>query len=291
MFRKPRRSEQRLERIQAVLLHIEAHLGERLNVPALAGIARISPFHFHRLFGACVGEAVSAHVRRLRLEKAACLLLFGADSITEVATHCGYATPAGFSRAFRRHFGLSPSELLAAVQDRRAAARNDEPLPEGPEFVELAAESLLAVRRCGPYPESRREAWSALRQGLARQGADPGQFAQYGMLLDWPEITPAPQLRYQAGVAAGLAPGNGLFRCQLAGGSYALFRYRGVCDRLQRAHESILLNWLPTAGFALRDAPTVHRYLDPVTDAPGPQQVRVEIRIPIAVHAGQKQAA
>ena len=68
------RQQRRVEytaRINRVLDHIEAHLDEPLRLRDLAAIAHLSPFHFHRVFGAMTGETVTRLVQRLRLEKAA----------------------------------------------------------------------------------------------------------------------------------------------------------------------------------------------------------------------------
>ena len=47
-----------LARIHRVIDHIEAHLGEDLSVDMLARVGCFSPYHFHRVFGAVVGEPV-----------------------------------------------------------------------------------------------------------------------------------------------------------------------------------------------------------------------------------------
>ena len=58
-----------------------------------------------------VGENIASYVRRVRLERAGRKLRMGAVDITEVALAAGYDTHAAFSKAFKQHFGLSPSEF------------------------------------------------------------------------------------------------------------------------------------------------------------------------------------
>ena len=43
-------------RIHRVIDHIETHLDQELSVDGLAAIGCFSPYHFHRVFGAVVGE-------------------------------------------------------------------------------------------------------------------------------------------------------------------------------------------------------------------------------------------
>lgn len=77
----------------------------------LADVAHFSPFHFHRIFAALVGETLNQFVRRLRVEKAASLLLNNPKlSITEVALDCGFSGSSTFARAFKETFHVSATE-------------------------------------------------------------------------------------------------------------------------------------------------------------------------------------
>lgn len=54
-----------------VLVHIQQHLDEALELNDLAGLAHFSPYHFHRVFQGMVGETLMAHVRRMAAEAGA----------------------------------------------------------------------------------------------------------------------------------------------------------------------------------------------------------------------------
>ena len=62
-------------RMHKVLEHIDRHLDEPLDLAALAEVAHFSPFHFHRLFAAWMGETLGDYLRRRRVELAAMRLL------------------------------------------------------------------------------------------------------------------------------------------------------------------------------------------------------------------------
>ena len=100
------------ERIHDVQKYVREHTDEELNREVLAAVAGFSVPHFHRIFTAHVGENIASYVRRVRLERAGRKLRMGAVDITEVALAAGYDTHAAFSKAFKQHFGLSPSEFL-----------------------------------------------------------------------------------------------------------------------------------------------------------------------------------
>jgi AraC family transcriptional regulator len=97
--------------IEDVMRYIREHISEPLDREMLAGVAGFSVPHFHRVFTARVGESAASYVRRLRLERAGRKLRMGAVDITEVALAAGYDTHAAFSKAFKQHFGLSPSKF------------------------------------------------------------------------------------------------------------------------------------------------------------------------------------
>src|SRR5262245_7122707 len=95
------------QRILKVQLFIQEHLDEELSLERLARVAHFSPYHFHRIFRGLVGEGVTEHVRRLRLESAAVALKTTERSIIQVALDAGYGTHEAFTRAFRQQFGVS----------------------------------------------------------------------------------------------------------------------------------------------------------------------------------------
>jgi len=99
------------ERLNNVKRYIQAHIDEPLNREVLAAVAGFSIPHFHRVFSTYTGESIAGYVRRVRLERAGRKLRMGATDITAVALAAGYETHAAFGKAFKHHFGLSPSEF------------------------------------------------------------------------------------------------------------------------------------------------------------------------------------
>lgn len=64
-----------IHRINKVIDYIEQNLDSELSLERLADVALFSPYHFHRIFSAFMGETLSGFIRRKRIEKAASLLL------------------------------------------------------------------------------------------------------------------------------------------------------------------------------------------------------------------------
>jgi AraC family transcriptional regulator len=74
-----------------------------------AAAVHLTRFHFQRVFRRHLGETPGELGRRLLLERAAHELCSSAKPVTLAALDAGYDSLEGFSRAFRRAYGLSPS--------------------------------------------------------------------------------------------------------------------------------------------------------------------------------------
>lgn len=78
-------------------------------VPEMARDACFSRRQFHRLTLQMMGETPGVHQRRLRLDRAAWLLLTSRATILEIALETGWESHETFTRAFRARFQVTPS--------------------------------------------------------------------------------------------------------------------------------------------------------------------------------------
>jgi AraC family transcriptional regulator of arabinose operon len=90
--------------------HMKQRLDRPLDVAQLASLANLSGSHYGALFRRLLGCSPKAYFDRLRLHRAAGLLLTTPDSVQTIAERMGYKDPLYFSRTFRRVHGVSPSE-------------------------------------------------------------------------------------------------------------------------------------------------------------------------------------
>ena len=91
-----------------------------LDMAAVCSRGFISTSSLRRACIAALGESPMQYVIRLRMEKAARLLGENRLSVKEIAYLCGFSDEKYFSRAFRKHYGCSPSQLrddLAFLSD------------------------------------------------------------------------------------------------------------------------------------------------------------------------------
>lgn len=90
--------------------YINQHFREPVSLEDVAREVHLSPFYLSRLFKEKEGVNFVDYLTRLRLEEAKQLLAQTNDTVAAIAEQVGYAEANYFSRIFRRHFGMSPSE-------------------------------------------------------------------------------------------------------------------------------------------------------------------------------------
>jgi AraC family transcriptional regulator len=97
----------------AISRYIRDHLDEPVTVEALARIAQMSPERFGEAFREATGMSVRQWQMDHRVRNAQRLLTDNPnESLTEVATLCGFADQSHFSRAFLKVVGLTPTAWL-----------------------------------------------------------------------------------------------------------------------------------------------------------------------------------
>jgi AraC family transcriptional regulator len=101
-------------RVNRVIDYIEANISQDLSLKELADVAHFSPYHFHRIFRAMVGETLNDFIQRVRIERAASKLVQNpGQTVTEIAFECGFSGSSAFAREFRNVFGMSASSWRA----------------------------------------------------------------------------------------------------------------------------------------------------------------------------------
>lgn len=99
---------------------MDRHFAEPLDIPALAGVALMSPAHFIREFRKTFGEPPHRYLQRRRVERAMALLRNTALGVTEVGLAVGFTSPGTFSRTFKAVVGQAPSAYRSSSRPLRA---------------------------------------------------------------------------------------------------------------------------------------------------------------------------
>ena len=95
---------------EKILAYVDCHIHEKIDLRSLAEIAGYSPFYFSRIFVEEMGMPVTGYIRIRKLQYAAVSLLEG-RKVLEVAMLYAFDSHEGFTRAFTRLFGSTPSTV------------------------------------------------------------------------------------------------------------------------------------------------------------------------------------
>ncbi|GAB1479404.1 AraC family transcriptional regulator [Paracoccaceae bacterium] len=277
-------SEAYEKRMLRVIDHIHDHPGSDLSLDALADVAALSRFHFHRVFRAVTGETVVQAVRRLRLGRAAHRLVRETHPVAEIAGQVGYPNRTSFDRAFRKAFGMTPLSFRQRGELRPFLSHRP-PLQELPmPDVLIRAEParrLAAMPHRGPYAEISR-AFEKLGALAATRGLYPQATAMIGVYYDDPSAQPAATLRSHAGLAIpeSLVLQPPLEEVRLPAGDYAVLIHKGPYAGLQASYDRLYGQWLPASGREPADSPVFEIYLNTPMDT-AQEELLTEICLPL----------
>ncbi|TYP98192.1 signal transduction histidine kinase [Tenacibaculum adriaticum] len=98
--------------IQKLLTYINDNISDsNLSVEELASQLNLSRSQLYRKIKALTGQTVNEFIRKIRLERAKQILEKGSTNISEACYLVGFASPSYFSKCFKAHFGLLPTEI------------------------------------------------------------------------------------------------------------------------------------------------------------------------------------
>ena len=95
---------------QTVVKYIDERLAEHVPLATLAGLVRLSTFHFSRAFKQSFGVPPHRFHSHRRIERAKALLTNREVSVTEVGMALGFSSASSFTMAFRKVAGTTPSD-------------------------------------------------------------------------------------------------------------------------------------------------------------------------------------
>lgn len=289
-----------VERVNRAIDHIVQHLDGPLSLQAVAAAAGFSPFHFHRVFKALLGETLNQFVKRQRLERALRAMSHAPRRpLTEVALDCGFASLSDFSRSFKQHHGLPPSAFdLGAFRSARreafeqalsgadgAARLTGLPAGENPDGFEvqlrdLPARTVAYLRVLDPYRAGAvPAACERLLTWATGRGLADGQWLGY--MWEEPEIVAMADCRYDVALVVDeVEPAGEIGRFDFPPMRVAEVVLSGDIALEMRALDWLYKTWLPRSGCVPDDQPVFESWIG-LPYAHGDEHFELACQLPV----------
>jgi AraC family transcriptional regulator len=277
--------EEYLKRINIVVEYINNNLDSKLDLNILAEKSNLSPFHFHRVTKAFLGEPIGAFITRVRVETAARLLRYTSLPVREIASNVGYESHSSFNKAFNQFYNISPKEYRI---NKDYVMMNTKPTSntlslKAPKIIELPDKKVIYIQITGEYGNSSySDVWKRLWTFIKEEKLFTAGIENIGLSHDDPHVTDAEKCRYDACLVIHkpVRPKGEIGVKEIAGGKYAVFTYQGSYQSLGTVYDMIYNNWLPESGHELRNVPCYEKYVNN-PEKTETSKLKTEIYIPI----------
>jgi len=287
-----------LSRINKVIEYIEDNLSGDLSLEKLSSVSCFSPFHFHRVFHAFIGETPNDFVARIRVEKAAVQLNYNPDeTVTEIAFKCGFSSSSAFARAFKKRFGCSATDWkddktnankiskIGITESKNGKeqgldnpyfedvikniSQNKEVIKMEIEVKEMPKFHVAYITTYDGYNDNIGIAYEKLCRWAGPRGLFRQDTKFIGIAFDWPDVTPQDKCRYSAcmTVPEGTAPEKEINIKDIPAAKCVVSTYSGPKSGISKFYDELFNVYLAENGFLPDDMPAYEIYMnDPKTD-------------------------
>ncbi|MBC8618307.1 GyrI-like domain-containing protein [Parabacteroides faecis] len=271
------------EIMNRIKVYINSHLFDTLNTELLSKIAGLSRFHFLRTFKAYTGESVGNYIQRIRLEYIAHLFLTTELSLNNIIQQTNYQTKHSLSKAFKKHFGLSPTDYK---EQNKHSYSDMSMLSKGilPQIKKISGLSIVyrAIDNTCSTTKEYKDIWKELLSFTESNIAKSPENKFVSVSMDDPLITLYSNCRFFIGITVNqkVKPKGKFGMMDIPEGYYAVFKYKGNYSSLPNLYRYIYLMWLPRNEYRQKNTFSFELYIKtPIEE--DDNNLLTEIYIPI----------
>ncbi len=103
--------------IQSIVTYITEHVSDDVSLEQIAGALNISYYYMCHIFREKYGMSVNTFRNQKRIERALHLLKATKDSITNIASECGFNNVGYFTEVFSKTVGMTPTQFRTNCAD------------------------------------------------------------------------------------------------------------------------------------------------------------------------------
>lgn len=282
-----------ISRINKAIDYIENNLDQAITLNHLAEAANFSKFHFHRIFQAFIGETPFQFIQRIRLERAANLLLTNKSmSISEIAVKTGFTDISIFSRNFKNTFKISATQyrsekiensnlskinsniqpsvnavsMYFCQRTKKIKWRTTMKLNKNVEVKELPQMTVAYIRHIGPYKGDEKlfeTLWGKICTWAGAKGLMEQKNLQFLVVYhDDPNVTVEDKLRMS--VCLTVPPetkvDGEIGKMEIEAAKYLVARFVVKGDEFMEAWQWVYGEWFPNSGYQPDDKPCFELY-------------------------------
>ncbi len=276
-------------RFRRVIDYLYENLERDLDLNSLAEVACMSPYHWHRVYQSFFGESIVATVKRLRMQRAASLLVNTRMTVDEIAKQCAYSNLQSFTRIFSAVYGMPPARYRQEGSHQHFSqsltiANHGNQIMFKVEIQEVAGDSLVGIPHQGSYLNIGR-AFDQLVGVAASRQLFSATTRMIGIYLDDPALVEEEKLRSIACISVTAevqkqsadAP---LQATQIEAGTCAVLHYQGPYSDMHAAYQWLFGVWLPASGYEAADQPVFEVYLNNPRET-APNDLLTDICLPL----------
>lgn len=279
------------EKIQNSLDYIENNLKNEISLDILAEKSFLSKYYFHRVFAALTGETVMTYIRKRRLGLAIKEMNKTDKTLLEIALDSGFDSAEVFTRAFKKHFEISPSRYrklkkkIDLTEKISFVGYSKKQADISPKIIVQDKKRLMGIYFKTNIAENMEKLTIAnfhtevfdkkidtlkfiknkkLKYGICEGDLDTGEILHFAAVeIDENQIIP-----------------EGMVERILPYSRYVVFHHNGPISDIQNSYGYIYKEWLPCSGYELskigRDMQIYYKRFKP-TD----KNIEMDIFVPI----------
>ena len=294
-----------LKRLNNVISYIEKNLDKDLNLNDLSQKAFFSSFHFHRIFSAIVGETLNSLIIRKRIERIASIIAVGTDeNLIDLAYKYGFDNASSFSRAFKKFYGISPTEFKknrivknskigkGVISDEQYICSINNILKWMNMNAQIEVKELPEIKLAGIMHIGKPEKIGSTYEKLFKWAYSAGltnslDFKAVTIYHDNPRITETSKVRQSACVTINgdFSADGEIGKLAIQKGRFAIGHFEISPVQFQKAWESICV-WVVENGYAFRDGDYFEIYHNDYHTHPKEKFI-VDICIPVVIGKGK----
>ncbi|WP_348703184.1 AraC family transcriptional regulator [Tenacibaculum sp. 190524A02b] len=274
-------------RLQQIVSYLRTKYNQKILIEELENISNFSYRNLQRVFKAHYNETIGAYVTRIKVENGAKMLIYSLKEIKVIAEEVGYSDVQTFSKAFKKHFGISPA-IYRNKKEELFQKKNIKHTQTMPFFEEkitvLTAKRVLYTTFKGDYYNTKLDdVWDEFLERVTLLDIEVNNTECLGIIWDEPIISEIINYDYDACIVIdSLEIPEQKFKVKtLPEQKYAVFTHVGSYRRINETYDKIFSRWLFTTNQIVSEKPFIEKYTKHEGNTNNINLYETEIYIPI----------